>query len=206
MRNGAGNVCATGSWSSPISTSTSTRIPALVLPMPNSLCHSCSLPLLQPELLPLCRFSSQLACIRTQTKRNAVQSVAVSTRTEMPHTYHTIPCHAMPYHARHTTVRMYCIYVELTHFCAPSHSADERQSRKLLLFQQFFTRFVLKPRATIVRKSKPCTIAIAIVIGVGAAVEQSLGKEALNRAKELSFGSSGLFFSAFKNAIGGNMA
>lgn len=121
--------------------------------------------------------------------------------------YHTIPSHTKPCQT-YIHVCMYHIYVELTHFCAPSHSADERQSRKLLLFQQFFTRFVLKPRATIVRKSKPCTIAIAIVIGVGVgvAVEQSLGKEALNRAKELSFGSSGSFFSAFKKAIGGNMA
>lgn len=72
-------------------------------------------------------------------------------------TYHTIPCHAI--HTIHTYVCTIYIHVGLTHFCALSHSADERQSRKLLLFQQFFTRFVLKPRATIVRKSKPCTIA-----------------------------------------------
>lgn len=37
----------------------------------------------------------------------------------------------------------------------PSYSADELQSRKLLLSQQFFTRFVLKPRAT--WKSKTLT-------------------------------------------------
>lgn len=36
---------------------------------------------------------------------------------------------------------------------AATHSADERQSRKLLLFQQFFTRFVLKPRATWMSKT-----------------------------------------------------
>lgn len=173
----------------------------------------CPTPFATPPVLSL--FSGPSCCpcagsapswLASELKRNATQSnLSLSQPVQKCH-IHTMPYHAMPYHARHTTVRMYCIYVELTHFCAPSHSADERQSRKLLLFQQFFTRFVLKPRATIVRKSKPSTIAIAIVIGVGAAVEQSLGKEALNRAKELSFGSSGLFFSAFKNAIGGNMA
>lgn len=94
MRNGAGNVCATGSWSSPISTSTSTRTRT---PFHSS--HSLSPPLLSLSLLSrFCLFLPVLltvppvqlpvGCIRTQTKRNAVQSVAVSTRTDMAHAIH----------------------------------------------------------------------------------------------------------------------
>lgn len=101
MRNGAGNVCATGSWSSPISTSTSTRIPALVLPMPNSLCHS----LLRPPAPSLSLFSGQSCCpcagsalswLASELKRNATQSnLSLSQPVQICH-IHTMPYHTMP--------------------------------------------------------------------------------------------------------------
>lgn len=98
MRNGAGNVCATGSWSSPISTSTSTRIPALVLPMPNSLCHSPPAPSLfsGPSCCPCA--GSAPSWLASELKRNATQSnLSLSQPVQKCH-IHTIPYHAMPCH------------------------------------------------------------------------------------------------------------
>lgn len=98
MRNGAGNVCATGSWSSPISTSTSTRIPALVLPMPNSLCHS-PLPPSSPAraVAPVpVQLPVGLHQNSNETQRSPICRCLNPYRNATYIPYHTMPCHAIP--------------------------------------------------------------------------------------------------------------